>query len=89
MIKAAAIVCLVFLAVGCATPEKPTAPAGPGVSALALPVPGRAKQASSWDRTGGNFDTRVVEPGQTITILAERRPGAADLFLLALDRCPP
>jgi hypothetical protein len=25
---------------------------------------------------------------QTVTILAERRPGAADLFLIALDLCP-
>ena len=25
---------------------------------------------------------------QTVTILAERRPGAADLFVIALDLCP-
>jgi hypothetical protein len=79
--KAAVIVCLVFLPLGCATPEKPTAPAGPGVSALVLPVPGRAMQASSWDRTGGNFDTRAVEPGQTITILEhDGGPGIIERF---------
>lgn len=26
---------------------------------------------------------------QTVTILAERRPGRADLFVIALDICPP
>ena len=26
---------------------------------------------------------------QTVTILAERRPGRADLFVIALDLCPP
>jgi hypothetical protein len=31
----------------------------------------------------------AARPEQTITILAERRPGSADLFLLALDLCPP
>lgn len=29
-----------------------------------------------------------ARPGQTITILAERRAGSSDLFLLALDLCP-
>ena len=28
-------------------------------------------------------------PDQTVTILAERRPGASDLFVLAIDLCPP
>jgi hypothetical protein len=31
----------------------------------------------------------AARPEQTVTILAERRPGSADLFLLALDLCPP
>jgi len=30
----------------------------------------------------------AARPEQTVTILAERRPGSADLFLLALDVCP-
>jgi hypothetical protein len=30
-----------------------------------------------------------ARPDQTITVLAEHRPGGADLFLLALDLCPP
>lgn len=30
-----------------------------------------------------------ARPEQTVTILAERRAGSADLFVLALDLCPP
>jgi len=31
----------------------------------------------------------TARPNQTVTILAEHRPGSTDLFLLALDLCPP
>jgi hypothetical protein len=31
----------------------------------------------------------TARPNQTITILAEHRPGSTDLFLLTLDLCPP
>jgi hypothetical protein len=30
-----------------------------------------------------------ARPDQTVTILAEHRPGSDDLFVLALDLCPP
>jgi hypothetical protein len=30
-----------------------------------------------------------ARPDQTVTILAERRPGSPELFVLALDLCPP
>jgi hypothetical protein len=30
----------------------------------------------------------AARPDQTVTILAERRPRSADLFVLALDLCP-
>ena len=30
-----------------------------------------------------------ARPEQLVTILAERRPGSGDLFVLALDLCPP
>jgi len=30
-----------------------------------------------------------ARPDQTVTILAERRPGGDDLFVIALDLCPP
>ena len=30
-----------------------------------------------------------ARPDQTVTILAERRPGGSDLFVLAIDLCPP
>ena len=30
----------------------------------------------------------TARPDQRITILAERRPGSSDLFVLAVDRCP-
>ncbi|MFN8545240.1 MAG: hypothetical protein U0807_13685 [Candidatus Binatia bacterium] len=31
----------------------------------------------------------AARPDQTVTILAEHRPGTPNLFLLALDLCPP
>jgi hypothetical protein len=31
----------------------------------------------------------TARPDQRITILAERRPGSADAFLLTVDMCPP
>lgn len=31
----------------------------------------------------------TAKPGQQVTILAERRAGMTDLFVLAVDRCPP
>jgi len=31
----------------------------------------------------------AARPDQTVTILAEHRPGSTDLFVLALDLCPP
>lgn len=31
----------------------------------------------------------TARPDQQVTILAERRAGMADLFVLAVDRCPP
>ena len=30
----------------------------------------------------------TARPDQRLTILAERRPGSSDLFVLAVDRCP-
>jgi hypothetical protein len=30
----------------------------------------------------------TARPDQLVTILAERRPGASDLFVLTVDRCP-
>src|SRR5262249_59419236 len=31
----------------------------------------------------------AARPDQTVTILAEHRPGSSDLFVLTLDLCPP
>ena len=31
----------------------------------------------------------AARPDQTVTILAEHRPGSTDVFILALDLCPP
>lgn len=30
----------------------------------------------------------TAQPDQLVTILAERRPGSSDLFVLTVDRCP-
>ncbi len=31
----------------------------------------------------------AARPAQTVTILAEHRPGSSDLFVLTVDLCPP
>jgi hypothetical protein len=31
----------------------------------------------------------AARPDQLVTVLAERRPGSADLFVLSVDLCPP
>ena len=31
----------------------------------------------------------AARPDQQVTVLAERRPGSADLFVLSVDLCPP
>lgn len=31
----------------------------------------------------------AARPEQTVTLLAERRPGSTDLFVLTVDLCPP
>jgi len=33
------------------------------------------KRISSWDRSGANNDSRVIDPGQTLTLLDEQGPG--------------
>jgi hypothetical protein len=35
----------------------------------------RSRRASSWDRSGGNFDFLVVGPGETVTLLEHEGPG--------------
>jgi hypothetical protein len=40
------------------------------IQGLALAMPYKAKRASSWDKTGGNYDAWPIEPGET-KVLAE------------------
>ena len=35
---------------------------------LSRPLNAEIGRASSWDRTGGNYDAKIIEPGQTITL---------------------
>jgi hypothetical protein len=37
-------------------------------------------RCSSWDRTGGNFDYLVLQPGQTVALLEEEGPGRITHF---------
>lgn len=53
----------------------------------ATPLPERSELTLQGDRSALLAITRA-RPDQRVTILAERRPGAGDLFLLAVDRCP-
>lgn len=55
--------------------------------ATATPPPERNELTVQGDRKELLAISRA-RPEQRLTILAERRPGASDLFLLAVDRCP-
>ena len=37
--------------------------------------PGRSKRASSWDKTGGNWDALTIQPGETVTLADIEGPG--------------
>src|SRR5262245_47062386 len=39
---------------------------GGGLAGLARVRPYRSRRISSWDRSGGNFDAMIVEPGMTV-----------------------
>jgi hypothetical protein len=72
------LICFVCLN-GCRSKEQPTL--GHGTLAnLMLPIEGRAAHESSYDRTGGNFDLRPLEPGQTITLFDQRGAGVIRRF---------
>src|SRR2546427_9865475 len=45
------------------------------LSALTSPKDYVLKRSSSYDRTGGNEDSRRVDPGETLTLLDEPGPG--------------
>jgi hypothetical protein len=44
----------------------------------------RSRRASSWDRSGGNFDFLVVGPGETVTLLEHEGPGCVTHVYCAL-----
>ena len=57
------------------------------LGALAEPRDYVQKRASSYDRTGGNDDFRVLPPGETLTVLDDAGPGVIThiWFTLASD----
>ncbi|HJU09248.1 MAG TPA: DUF2961 domain-containing protein, partial [Candidatus Binataceae bacterium] len=66
-----ALTCLLSTYSGAQAPE-------PGIASLTtLPSPHnyRLRRSSSYDRSGGNADFRVVPAGQAITVLDENGPG--------------
>jgi hypothetical protein len=44
----------------------------------------RSRRASSWDRSGGNFDFVVVAPGESVTLLEHEGPGCVTHLYCAL-----
>jgi D-arabinan exo alpha-(1,3)/(1,5)-arabinofuranosidase (non-reducing end) len=44
----------------------------------------RSKRASSWDRTGGNADFIVVQPGATVTLMEHEGPGCVTHLYFAM-----
>lgn len=51
---------------------------------LASPHGGTAAHEGSWDRKGGNDDFRVVEPGQTLTLLDHQGAGVIRRFWVTI-----
>ena len=45
------------------------------LGSLPQPKDYRLKRVSSWDQTGGNADSKQINPGQTLTVLDESGPG--------------
>ena len=60
------------------------------VADVATPEPGDLERARLVLQGPRELLARLADarPDQTVTILGERRPGRADLFVLALDLCP-
>ena len=70
---AAVVLCLAWLLLNRSVAQEPA-----GIASLTtLPSPHdyRQRRSSSYDRTGGNDDFRVVPPGQAITVLDQNGPG--------------
>ncbi|WP_428940478.1 glycoside hydrolase family 172 protein [Fontivita pretiosa] len=55
-----------------------------GLSGIAIERDGVARHESSFDRSGGNLDFRVVEPGQTITLLDYNGAGIIRRFWVTI-----
>jgi hypothetical protein len=66
---------IVVVFLGVAALAHAQSPAGSSLSGLALPHDYVQKRVSSYDRTGGNADSRQIAPGETLTLLDEAGPG--------------
>ena len=55
----------------------------------AAPTPAEAPQVTLQGERSLLHSIVTARPDQRITILAERRPGSADAFVLTVDMCPP
>ena len=55
----------------------------------AAPTPAEATQITLQGERSLLHAIVTARPDQRITILAERRPGSADAFVLTVDMCPP
>lgn len=78
-----AAIIVVGIVVGCAQGQLRNVPEA-SLQTLASAREGIAKHESSWDRTGGNFDTRAVEPGRTITLFDYAGAGIVRRFWVTI-----
>lgn len=53
------------------------------------PTPAEPAQLTLQGERADLHSVVSARPDQRITILAERRPGSADVFVLSVDLCPP
>ena len=66
---------LVLVLFGLTAPSHAQSPASSSLSGLTLPHEYVQKRVSSYDRSGGNADSRQIAPSETLTLFDEAGPG--------------
>jgi hypothetical protein len=66
---------LLLAVILCIAPSALAQSLGDWLGSLPQPKDYRLKRVSSWDQTGGNADSKQINPGQTLTVLDEKGPG--------------
>ena len=64
--------------------KSPAAELGSPLASLAAPYTGTAKHEGSWDRKGGNDDSRPIAPGETLVLLDTKGAGIIHRFWVTI-----